>query len=157
MREKLQQQLKSLDETIAYKKSKLAELKDLLAYKLAQAAATTGDEQAQWLALADGVRAEIDQWTGYLNELLKQRAELVSKINALPATDQKACASNTTTSCADLAQQLKAVDDAISYKLQKFSDAKAAGDEEAAQNWLNLIRELYAQRSAIVAKIAALK
>jgi hypothetical protein len=76
----------------------------------------------------------------------------VQKLNALPANEPKACASTTTT-CADLARQLKSVDELINYKLQKFSDAKAAGDEEAARNWLNLIQQLYAQRSAIVAKM----
>src|SRR5439155_7477063 len=65
-RDKLTQQLKSLDDTILYKKAKLADLQDLLAYKLAQAEATTGEEHDRWLELAQGVREEIAQWTGYL-------------------------------------------------------------------------------------------
>src|SRR2546428_11402373 len=68
--EKLAKQLKSLDDTIAYKRSKIAELKDLLAYKLAQADATTGDERAHWLELAKGVQGEIDPCTGDLDHLL---------------------------------------------------------------------------------------
>ena len=154
-REKLTQQLKSLDETIAYKRSKIAELQDLLAYKLAQADATTGEEREHWLELAAGVREEIAQWTGYLNDLLRQREELVKKINSAPS-DTKACA-QTTSSCADLARQLKSIDELVAYKLSKIAEAKAAGDEDAVRYWANLINDLLAQRAEIVAKLNALK
>jgi hypothetical protein len=155
-REKLAQQLKSLDETIAYKRGKLADLNELLAYKLAQADATTGEERQHWLDLAQGVREEIAQWTGYLNDLLKQREELVKKLNGTPVSDTKACAM-TTTSCADLARQLKSIDDLVAYKLQKVAEAKAAGDQEAVRYWTNLINDLLAQRAEIAAKLNAVK
>jgi hypothetical protein len=146
-REKLTQQLKSLDDMIAYKKQKIADLQDLLAYKLAQAEATTGEERDHWLALAQGVREEIDQWTGYLNDLLKQREDLVRKINAAPTTS---------TARDELTRQLKSLDDLIAYKLQKVTEAKDAGDEEAVRNWTNLLNDVLAQRAAVVAKLNAL-
>ena len=155
-REKLTQQLKSLDETIAYKRAKLADLNQLLAYKLAQADATTGEERDQWLELAQGVRDEITQWSNYLSDLLKQRAELSRRLDAVPSSDGKGCPA-TTSSCVDLAAQLKSVDELINYKMQKFSDAKTAGDEEAARYWMGLLNELFAERAEIVAKLNALK
>ena len=146
-RDKLTLQLKSLDDTIVYKKEKIADLRDLLAYKLAQAAATTGEERDRWLELAQGVREEIDQWTGYLNDLLKQREDLVKKINAAPSTSAARD---------ELNKQLKSLDDLIADKLQKVAEAKDAGDEEAVRTWTNLLNEVLAQRAAVVAKLDAL-
>ena len=146
-RDKLTQQLKSLDDTIAYKKAKLADLQDLLAYKLAQAEATTGEEHDRWLELAQGVREEIAQWTGYLSDLLKQREELVKKLNAAPTTSAVRD---------ELNKQLKSLDDLIAYKLQKVAAAKDAGDEDAVRTWTNLLNDVLAQRAAVVAKLNAL-
>ena len=145
----LKAQLNALDEKIAYKRGKIEELKDLLAYKLAQADATTGDEREQWLALAQGVREEIDQWTGYLNDLLKQREELVRRIAATPS-DSSALKDK-------LTQQLRSIDDLVAYKLQKVAEAKAAGDDDAVRYWTNLINDLLAQRAEVAAKLNALR
>ena len=145
--DRLVQQLKSLDETINYKKQKLAELKNLLAYKLAQANVTTGDEQARWLELAQGVRGEIDQWTGYLNDLLKQREYLVQKLNSAPTTSSVR---------EELTKELKSLDDLAAYKRQKIADADAANDQDAVSEWTAKLNDVLSQRAAVLAKLNAL-
>ena len=146
LHDKLAAQLKSLDEKIAYKKQKLAELKNLLAYKLSQADVTSGDEREHWLDLAKEVQDEIDQWTGYLTELLKQRAELVQRLNATPATAVRD----------ELQRQLASLDELAAYKRQKIADAIAANDQDAVAEWTAKLNDVLAQRAEVLAKLNAL-
>ena len=146
LRDRLEQQLKALDSTIAYKRQKIADLKELLAYKLAQANATTGEEHDRWLELASGVQREIAQWNGYLTDLLEQREDLVNKVNSTPAASLRD----------ELTGQLKSLDDLAAYKRQKIAEAAAAGDQDAVAEWTAKLNDVLARRAELLARLNAL-
>jgi hypothetical protein len=78
--EKLQMQLKELDNTIAYKRTLLAQAQTCAREYRALAETLTGEAREYKLAKAAACDADAAYWAEYVRKLEAQRAELVAKI-----------------------------------------------------------------------------
>ena len=181
-RAKLEEQLKQVDATLAYKQGLLKQSLDAAAEYRAKAATLTGADRDRYLAKAAQADKDAAQWAGYVKDYTAQHESLVAqlaKLGTTPVATPKP--DDTATKRAKLEQALKDVNDKIAYKwsesdryaalaadlraqaaaattqaVRELLNAKAAEADTQADGRANLARQYEDQRDALYAQLDAL-
>jgi hypothetical protein len=182
-RAKLEEQLKQVDATLAYKQGLWKQSVDAANEYRAKAATLIGADRDKYLAKAAQADKDAAQWQNYVREYTAQHESLVAQLAKLgtaitplatPKPDDKAAKR------AKLEQSLKDLNEKIAYKwsesdryahiaadlrsqaaaaatqeLKGKLDAKAAEADTQADNWANLARQYEDQREEVQAQLDA--
>src|SRR5256885_10328964 len=178
----LQEQLKQVDATLAYKQGLWKQSVDAANEYRAKAAALTGADRDRYLAKAAQADKDAAQWGNYVKEYMAQHEQLVAQLAKLgttvtpsPKPDELA------TKRAKLEQALVELNDKIVFKwsesdryakmaaelrsqaaaattqeLKDTFNAKAADADRQADDWANLARQYEDQREAVQTQLDAL-
>jgi hypothetical protein len=182
-RGKLQEQLKQVDATLAYKQGLLKQSADAAAEYRAKAATLTGADREKYLAKAAQADKDAAQWAGYVKDYTAQHNELVAALAKLGTVAAPAPAPKPDEAAAKrlkLEQTLREINEKIAYKWSESdrnaalatdlraqagaatSDelrgkllAKATEADKAADDWANLARQYEDQRDQVQAQLDA--
>jgi hypothetical protein len=180
-RAKLEEQLKSVDSTLAYKQGLWKQSVDAANEYRAKAATLTGADKEKYLAKAAQADKDAAQWAGYVKEYMSQHERLVAELAKLGTVAAPAPKPNdTATKRAKLEQAFKELNDKITYKwsesdryaayasdlraqaaiatgeLKEKLLAKAAEADKAADDWANLARQYEDEREKVQSQLDAL-
>ena len=179
----LEEQLKNVDATLAYKQGLWHQSVEAAAEYRAKAALLTGADKEKYLAKAAQADEDVAQWASYVKTYMAQHNELVAALAKLgttvaptPKLDDAAYRR------VKLEQTLKDLNDKIAYKwsesdrnaalaadlrvqaatatsqeLQNKLLTKAVEADHAADEWASLARQYEDQRDQIQAQLDALK
>jgi hypothetical protein len=183
-RAKLEEQLKQVDATLAYKQGLFKQSVDAANEYRAKAATLTGADRDRYLAKATQADKDAAQWQNYVNDYTAQHESLVAQLAKLgtsvtPVATPKP--DETATKRAKLEQALTDLNDKIAYKwgesdryanmatdlrtqalaatTQELKDrlnAKADEADKAAGDWASLARQYEDQRDEVQAQLDAL-
>jgi hypothetical protein len=182
-RAKLEEQLKQVDATLAYKQGLWKQSVEAANEYRAKAATLIGADRDRYLVKAAQADKDAAQWQNYVREYTAQHESLVAQLAKLgtaiaplatPKPDDKAAKR------AKLEQSLKDLNEKIAYKwsesdryahmaadlrsqaaaaaTQELKDklnAKAADADTQADNWANLARQYEDQREEVQAQLDA--
>jgi len=178
----LEEQLKSVDATLAYKQGLWKQSLDAAAEYRAKAATLTGADKERYLAKAAQAEKEAAQWAGYVKEYTARHDEIVAALAKLGTVVAPAPTSNDAAhKKASLEQALKDLNDKIAFKwsesdrsatlaadlrnqaaaatsdeLRAKLNAKATEADRAADEWAKLAHQLEDQRDELQKQLDAL-
>jgi hypothetical protein len=180
-RAKLQEQLKQVDATLAYKQGLHKQSVDAANEYRAKAVTLTGADRDKYLAKAAQADKDAAQWLNYVKDYTAQHEQLVAALAALGTAAVPAPKPDETVAKrAKLEQTLKEINEKIAYKwgeadryaalaadlrtqaqsatgdLQAKLLAKAAEADKAADDWAGLARQYEDQREAVQHQLDAL-
>src|SRR5256885_2366989 len=162
-RAKLEEQLRSVDATLAYKQGLWKQSVDAANEYRAKAATLAGTDRDRYLAKAAQADKDAQQWQGYVKDYMAQHDQLTAQLAKLGlSVTTPAPKDETATKRAKLEQALKEINDKIEYKwsesdryaqmasdlraqaavatskeLQDKLTAKAAEADKQADDWAN--------------------
>jgi hypothetical protein len=183
-RSKLEEQLKQVDATLAYKQGLWKQSVDSANEYRAKAATLTGADRDRYLAKAAQADKDAAQWANYVKDYMAQHESLVAQLAKLGSTVTPVAApklDEVATKRAKLEQALTELNDRITYKwsesdryasmaldlrsqaaaattqeLRDKLNAKADEADKAANDWANLARQYEDQRDEVQAQLDAL-
>ncbi len=178
----LEEQLKNVDATLAYKQGLWKQSVDAATEYRARAALLTGADREKYLAKAAQSDKDAAQWASYVKSYTAQHNELVAALAKLGTVAPTPKPDDAAYRRVRLEQTLKDLNDKIAYKwsesdrnatlaadlrlqaatatsqeLQNKLLAKAAEADHAADEWAGLARQYEDQRDQIQAQLDALK
>jgi hypothetical protein len=181
-RAKLEEQLKQVDATLAYKQGLWKQSVDAANEYRAKAATLTGADRDRYLAKAAQADKDAAQWANYVKDYLAQHEALVAQLAKLGTTPVAAPKpDDAATKQAKLEQAITELNDKIAYKwsesdryanmaadlrtqaaaattqeLRDTLNRKADEADKAANDWANLARQYEDQRDELQAQLDAL-
>jgi chromosome segregation ATPase len=182
LRAKLEEQLKQVDATLAYKQGLWKQSVDAANEYRAKAATLTGADRDRYLAKAAQADKDAAQWASYVKDYTAQHESLVAQLAKLGTTPSAAPKPDElATKRAKLEQAITELNDKIAYKwsesdryanmavdlrsqaavaatqeLRDTLDRKADEADKAANDWADLARQYEDQRDDLQAQLDAL-
>jgi hypothetical protein len=183
-RAKLEEQLKQVDATLAYKQGLWKQSVDAANEYRAKAATLTGADRDKYLAKAAQADKDAAQWGNYVKDYMAQHEQLRAELAKLATTVTPLVTpklDETATKRVKLEQTLKDLNDKVAYKwsesdryaslatdlrsqaataaTQELKDklnARAAEADKQADDWANLARQYEDQRDEVQTQLDAL-
>ena len=179
----LEEQLKQVDATLAYKQGLLKQSIDAASEYRAKAATLAGADRDRYLAKAAQADKDAAQWLGYVKDYQAQHDRLVAQLAALGTNSAPSATpkpDGAATMRLKLEQAIKDLNDKITYKwsesdryaalatdlrsqaaattgsLADALNAKAADADTQADDWAGLARQYEDQRDSVQAQLDGL-